>query len=721
MDKYRCANQNHVMFRFALTILFFLNVLNGLQAQVVLGDRPQRQAIGNLMEFQLADPEITNPAQLDRNAFEAGLPDVPNFNVTKKAVWLRFELTNNGSSDDYVIEVAQPQLEFVEFHIIDPTGKSTSVSAGFFQKYSQRTFANQNYCFPIKVPHGQQRVCYLKITSGGQIQVPVYVEKPDELKVQHNTKDVLFGLFSGVMLAMFVYNLFVFLFSRERSYLLYVVYIGIVFATQANFQGYTIRFFWPDSPWMEYNATTILSCLAGISAALFFIDFVHLREYGPKMLKWIYGFVGVYVVSILTAVLGQPQIAYVILQGNAFGLAILLMGLSIWLYKSGVRQALYFLIAWAVFLTGVCIFILKDFGVFPYNAFTYNIMSVGSALEAVFLSMALAERINVLKKEKEESQILAFKAMRENESIVRRQNEILEEKVTKRTSELQRSNYDLTKAMTDLKNAQIKLVENEKMASLGQLVAGIAHELNNPINFVLSNVSPLRRDIYEYLELVEIIKKGNDTEAVVLIDKIKAYCNNLENEGLKKEIEQLLRGIEEGAERTAEIVKGLRVFSRLDEQDLKKANVNDCVKSTMVVLKTLLRNKVKITKNLGALDKIDCYPGKLNQVFMNVINNAYHAIQSAGKGYPEGEIVISTYQTEKDVLVRIKDNGIGMSEAVANRVFDPFFTTKEVGEGTGLGMSIVLGIVNDHKGKIEVKSEFGLGTEIVLILPRNLS
>jgi len=690
--------------------------------QIKPGDFQSREPIGNLMQYQLTDTSVNSPARLNESEWESILTEVPNFNVTKKAVWLKFTLVNNQHQTEYIIDVAQPQLEYVEFFTESDDGQFSSQKSGFFQRFAQREIPNQNYCFPISVPYGQQRVYYLKILSGGQIQVPVYIGTPEQTDLAHNGKDIFFGLFSGVLLAMLVYNLFIFVFSRERSYLLYVVYIGIVYATQANFQGYTIRFFWPDFPFLEYNATTILSCLAGISATLFFIDFVHLKEFAPKSLKWLYGFMVSYSVTIVLAVSGQPQAAYVLLQVNAFFLAILLLVLAVWLFRAGVRQALYFLVAWSVFLLGVCVFILKDFGVVPYNNFTYNIMSVGSALEAVFLSIALAERINVLKREKEESRTLAFKAMRENETIIKRQNEILEEKVSSRTIELQRSNFDLTKAMTDLKNAQIKLVENEKMASLGQLVAGVAHELNNPINFISSNVSPLRRDITEYLELADMIAQADaNTDANLLFAQLKVAQGNIQNEGLKVEIESLLRGIEEGAERSAEIVKGLRIFSRLDEQDLKQANINDCVKSTSAILKTLLRNKVKLVKELGDIDPIDCYPGKVNQVLMNIINNAYHAIQATGKVYPEAVIQISTRQTNDEIVLSIKDNGIGMSEETKNRIFDPFFTTKEVGEGTGLGMSIVLGIIKDHKGRIEVNSSMGTGTEIVLFLPRNLS
>ncbi|MGB0424854.1 MAG: sensor histidine kinase, partial [Flavobacteriales bacterium] len=176
-----------------------------------------------------------------------------------------------------------------------------------------------------------------------------------------------------------------------------------------------------------------------------------------------------------------------------------------------------------------------------------------------------------------------------------------------------------------------------------------------------------------------------------------------------------------GANRTAEIVKGLRVFSRLDEDALKLANLNECISSTLVILKSSVGPEVKINKDLDPdLPEINCFPGKLNQVFMNVITNAVQATADPLNKKDVKTVIITSSFNETHVVVSIKDNGIGIPDSVKAKIFDPFFTTKEVGDGTGLGLSIVLGIVNDHKGNMTVESTEGEGTEFLLTLPRSL-
>jgi signal transduction histidine kinase len=187
---------------------------------------------------------------------------------------------------------------------------------------------------------------------------------------------------------------------------------------------------------------------------------------------------------------------------------------------------------------------------------------------------------------------------------------------------------------------------------------------------------------------------------------------------VKQEIKQLIKGIEDGAERTAEIVRGLRTFSRLDESELKVANVHDGLNSTLILLRNNMPPYFRIERKFLAKGDIECFPGKLNQVFMNILNNAIQAIEEKPEKEAEEWILISTLDLPGDkIQIRIKDTGIGMIEQVKHKIFEPFFTTKSVGVGTGLGMAIVFKIVEEHFGKIEVESEPGKGAEFILTLP----
>ena len=301
---------------------------------------------------------------------------------------------------------------------------------------------------------------------------------------------------------------------------------------------------------------------------------------------------------------------------------------------------------------------------------------------------------------------------KEAERILKEYNENLEKEVARQTRSLTRKNRELEKTLANLQNAQLQLVEAEKMASLGQLTAGIAHEINNPINFVSANVGPLKTDFAELRDLLDRYRALHASASLEKdLSEVRRYGEELDVAYLQGEVEALLNGIEEGASRTKEIVIGLRNFSRLDELDLKTASVHEGIDSTLMLLRSKLRSRIRVVKEYGTLPDIECYPGKLNQVFMNILGNAIAATPG------EGTITIRTWQDGPCVNISIRDTGTGMSEKVKRHIFEPFYTTKEVGEGTGLGLSISYGIIQKHKGKIEVNSEPGQGSEFVITLP----
>ena len=199
---------------------------------------------------------------------------------------------------------------------------------------------------------------------------------------------------------------------------------------------------------------------------------------------------------------------------------------------------------------------------------------------------------------------------------------------------------------------------------------------------------------------------------------MKELKEDHEYEELMEELDDLIKDVNYGVTRTIEIVKGLRVFSRLDEEEIKKANINENLDATLVLLRNKTKNRVKVSKYYDEkMAEIDCYPGQLNQVFMNILNNGIQAIPEDRK---DGEIKIYTEELDDNIVVRLTDNGVGIPEKIKNRIWEPFFTTKPVGVGTGLGMSITYGIIEKHNGKIELASEVGKGTEFAIYLPKKL-
>ncbi|MDP1727077.1 MAG: ATP-binding protein [Bacteroidota bacterium] len=270
----------------------------------------------------------------------------------------------------------------------------------------------------------------------------------------------------------------------------------------------------------------------------------------------------------------------------------------------------------------------------------------------------------------------------------------------------------MTEAFEQLKSAQSKLVDAEKMASLGVLTAGVAHEINNPVNFISGGIESLRENYEDLKKLLEFIEvhdsKHTPAELWEIIDSVR---KEIELKSLLPEMEVLINTIRNGALRTSEIVKGLRNFSRLDESDMKKANLEEGINSTLVILNNKIKGKITLEKEFSGIPEIICYPGQLNQVFMNILSNAADAIDG------EGIIRIKTLQKDDQIIIHFSDTGSGMPEEIRSHIFEPFFTTKAVGKGTGLGLSISYGIIENHKGNIEVKSEVGKGTEFIITLP----
>ncbi|GEM_PF-1536522 len=279
----------------------------------------------------------------------------------------------------------------------------------------------------------------------------------------------------------------------------------------------------------------------------------------------------------------------------------------------------------------------------------------------------------------------------------------------------------LEEALTELKSAQTQLVQAEKMASLGELTAGIAHEINNPINFVYAGVDGLKSSLEGLVEVLNKYGELDDSQHVHKAEELLADIRRLKHElyfdETKKGLFEVVEAIKEGAMRTSEIVDGLRNFSRLDEGELKQANIHVGIENTLVLLSPKIKDgQVKLVKYYDdIMPEINCYPGQLNQVFMNLLSNAIEAIEQ------QGRIVIRTRNYDDFVTISIKDDGRGIPQKIISKIFEPFFTTKGLGKGTGLGLSISFGIIQKHHGKIEVNSKPGSGSEFVITIPKDLT
>ena len=260
-------------------------------------------------------------------------------------------------------------------------------------------------------------------------------------------------------------------------------------------------------------------------------------------------------------------------------------------------------------------------------------------------------------------------------------------------------------ATQERQQMQSFVFQQEKLASVGQLAAGVAHEINNPIGFISSNLGTLKKYIAKFMEYIAASMAGQEPEELQQLRK------SLKIDFISNDINELISESVEGTERVREIVQNLKSFSRLDEVKCKEADINECLENTLKVIWNELKYKATVSKEYGKLPPIKCYPQQLNQVFMNFLVNAAQAIEN------RGEIRIKTWQDGKNIFVSISDTGQGIPAENISKLFEPFFTTKETGKGTGLGLSITHEIIQKHKGRIDVASKVGRGTTFTVTLP----
>lgn len=266
--------------------------------------------------------------------------------------------------------------------------------------------------------------------------------------------------------------------------------------------------------------------------------------------------------------------------------------------------------------------------------------------------------------------------------------------------------------ITEVKISHSKILQQEKMASIGQLAAGVAHEINNPVGFISSNLGTLDKYIAKLMEysqlLAETLNGLHDQRAEEIAREARS---RLKFDFIAEDIKKLITESLDGIDRVRTIVKDLKTFSHADQKEAKYADINGCIDATLNIVWNELKYKATLKKEYGELPLVKCFPQQLNQVFMNLLVNAAHAIEK------QGEVTVKTWLQEGSVYISVADTGCGISNENREKIFEPFFTTKEIGKGTGLGLSIAYDIVKKHNGEIKVQSEVGKGTTFTVSIP----
>ncbi|MBB6128721.1 sensor histidine kinase [Mucilaginibacter lappiensis] len=665
-------------------------------------------------ELEAPDNNLTIAQVINNTQFHRIKQTLPALRFSKSTTWLKFNLKNNSKGPLITIGINASVIDQFDLYY---TPNTTKALRHLSPDHTQNlTFID------CPLSPGTSSTVYLRVRSNASTVIPVKIYSSLAFLESRSMENITTGVIVGVFIVMALYNLLLFFIVDDYSYLYYVNYIVFLGLSQLLKRGYATSLFTTDITTLNNYVIPVIRVLFGFSILLFMSQFLQLKQNLKQWYKYYLLLYLLYFTALIAIVAGMIGIAYnlITISTTITAVSLLIIGAHLYL-KSNFKPAKFFLLGWGLFLISLLVSVARNKGLIPYNNITANIVIYSSVLELILFSAALAEKINFYRYQKNESQSFALNVARENERLITQQNILLENKVKERTEELIMINRSLSLSIDNLNATQKQLIDNEKMASLGQLTAGVAHEINNPINFVSSNIASLRLDFDELLVLLDKYDDAlNNPEQILFLNALDDYKQQINLNFIRDEISVLLNGIEDGANRTAEIVNSLRTFSSTDEQVLKTADINKSILNNLLILRSTIPYYMEIKPVFDKLEPLNCYPGKINQLIINLINNSIYAIKS--KDHHSAEcIMIITKDHADHISIEITDTGIGMSEETKQRIFEPFFTTKGIGEGTGLGLSIVFGIIEKHRGSIEVISSPNKGATFKVSIPKNLA
>ena len=629
------------------------------------------------------------------------------YGYTRSAYWLRLHLRNaSDQSLERLLQIDNALLVSVQLHQPTAAGAYQSLVTGNGLPFASRLYPNRTFVFPLTLPARSEQVIYLRFQSSSTLGIPAQLWRPQAFRTHERNDYIAQAWYFGMATAMLLFNLLLFAMLRDGTYLLLVSHIACSAVTFAALNGLGRQFLWPDASfWPEINHYIGLS-VSVVSLCLFARSMLETRTRMPRMDRALMLLSAFFLLSVVGFIVAFDTVVRLALPLLAAA-NLVLIGVGVLGTIRRQRSAYFFLAACGMLFIGALVNNLKVVGVLPTNMLTINVMQIGSALMMILLAFALADRFNQLRREKEAAQRDALLAQKD---ALRAQHETLlaEQRVTEalRASErllegrVNERTAELSATVDRLKQTQAELVQAEKLASLGSLVAGVAHELNTPIGTALTTASTLEDDSL-------------------------AFQRTLAGGGLKRSALEafLQRSVDMGAllvrscHRAAELITSFkRVAVDQTSEQQREFDLLDLVQDNLAALRPSFKNaKWTFAIDVPAGIICDGYPGPLGQVLTNLIQNAaVHAFTADARG----GLTISAAQTGNMVDLIVSDNGKGMSAGTLSHVFEPFFTTRLGQGGSGLGLAICHNIVGGLLGGVlTATSELGVGTRFTVHFP----
>jgi two-component system NtrC family sensor kinase len=632
----------------------------------------------------------------DDERWEARRREIPSWGVTRAAIWSRLSVINDTDQREWMFEHTEVKTVALDVWVVYPDGQVVHREGGTSRPRGDQHADVLGFAYAIDLPKGMPVVIYTRVASDYGVALPQNLRTPTNLARGDLIQCMMHMLYIGVAGAMILYNLFVYAALREKSHLYYVLAMSGVFVGNNSISGMTDRFVLDFAQGPSYAVMIMGVSIMVPLLCLFSREF--LRERSPLVNGTVYGSIALTVLALAASTVSDRAWTFLCV-GNGFLVCNVFLWVGVRNALRGDRSAVFYLLGFVWFLLGSLIFQMGVFGILPYWS---RSMEIGSCIEAVMLSIALAERMRQIRFEKN---------VAEREALAQKTIAMEQQQIALRTVEdYSRKLEAEVKARTEeLVSTQQKLIASEKMAALGVFTAGMAHEINNPANFVSASVQNAEAQLQEFRQFVaELLEEDADPEITAAFEK---RFSKLENSN---------KVAREGVARIERVVKQLRTDHPEGDVGMQATDIIATLESAWQMMVPTLKLPVTLSTDFGARPPVECAVAEVQQVFLALLSNAVHAMDDAsaarGERY-QARLTLHSSVEQDQIIISLRDNGIGIPPDKLDKIFDPFFTTKVVGRGAGLGLSMARDVVTRHGGVIDVSSVPAEGTTLTVRLP----
>lgn len=653
-------------------ILLFVFLFAGIQAQTpfVLTGSETRYRLDALIDVYIDSTNQKTYDEISQDNFQRNFVRRGNlvFGYERASIWLKLKVKNSGPVADWYIDIPAPFLEYVDFYQQTDSIKLHSQS-GYYRKQSVREIKRIGHVLPLHYGTDSTTTVFINITGLSPKTFPLYVIEREAFYEKSHLEDVGYGIFFGILLVMFLYNLFIYLSLRQYNYLLYILTIIGTFFIFASASGYAGKYMWPENPYYNFLAGRMSLGFHTAFIAIFTISFLEVKRYSKVMY---YLLIALIPLSLIANILVYTKVL-ISAGNNVITLTVVLLMISgVVCRLKGNKIATYYIFAWGIYLVGGLLLSLRNSGVFDYNFWTTHFVEIGAALETTIIAFALGDLYRKFKLEKEAAQAHALK-------VQLSATETLEHKVRERTEELSRTNAELQDTLSTVQRQ--KEIIQHKNSELDAFFYRISHDLRGPVSSLLGLSALAKHDV-------------SDPKALEYIDRQYEQASRLDN-----------------------IIIDLISLTRLNHPDLPRQRIDF---AKMVEECIQLMNTLPNFHNINFLQEIDpeteyyCEWIVLQAILQNLIENS---VKYSRDDRPY--VLIRVAQDSKCVSIEVEDNGEGIAAEHQSRVFDMFYRASQRPNGTGLGLYILKRSVDRLQGSISIQSKEGMGTTFIVKLPVN--